>query len=92
MIGRIWHGWTTPANGVPGYRGIRLLRRPREEEVEELTPTHVRGTFTFTFTNDGGGGSTDLYAFGGRFDVPFDGRAGGMVCGLPPSVGCLHLN
>jgi hypothetical protein len=91
MIGRIWHGWTTHVNGVPGYRGIRLLRRPHGEGVEELTPTHVRGTFTLTFTHDGGG-STGLYAFGGRFDVPFDGRAGGIVCGLPTSVGCLHLN
>lgn len=58
-------------------------------EVEELTSKRVRGTFTLTFTNGGGAGSTDLYAFGGRFDVPFDDRAGGIVCGLPPSVGCL---
>ena len=57
MIGRIWHGWTTPENadryerllkeeifpgiagkGVPGYRGIQLLRRPIDTgEVEFVT-------------------------------------------------------
>ncbi len=57
MVGRIWHGWTSPENadayesllreeifpgiaakGVPGYRGIQLLRRPIEDdEVEFIT-------------------------------------------------------
>ena len=56
MIGRIWHGWTTPANADPyesllkseifqgiqdrqidGYRGIQLLRRSVEHEVEFVT-------------------------------------------------------
>ncbi len=56
MIGRIWHGWTTPANAdayesllkeeiftgiegrnIPGYRGIQLLRRNTEAEVEFVT-------------------------------------------------------
>jgi antibiotic biosynthesis monooxygenase (ABM) superfamily enzyme len=56
MIGRIWHGWTTPENAeayegllkreifpeiaakkVPGYRGIQLLRRLLDEEVEFIT-------------------------------------------------------
>ncbi len=56
MIGRIWHGWTTPENAdtyenllrteifpgiasknVPGYRGIQLLRRPLDGEVEFIT-------------------------------------------------------
>jgi hypothetical protein len=56
MIGRIWHGWTTPANaeayehllrseifqriagrGIPGYRGIELLRRPMANTVEFVT-------------------------------------------------------
>jgi heme-degrading monooxygenase HmoA len=56
MIGRIWHGWTTPANadayerllkeeifpaiaakGVTGYRGIQLLRRPLDQDVEFVT-------------------------------------------------------
>jgi len=56
MIGRMWHGWTTPENAdtyenmlrteifpgiasrkVPGYRGIQLLRRPLDGEVEFIT-------------------------------------------------------
>ena len=56
MIGRIWHGWTTPQNAdayeallrreifvgirhraLPGYRGIHLLRRAAEAEVEFVT-------------------------------------------------------
>ena len=56
MIGRIWHGWTTPANAdayesllkteifhgirdrqIAGYRGIHLLRRDLENEVEFVT-------------------------------------------------------
>ena len=56
MIGRIWHGWTTPENAdtyekllrteifpaiasknVPGYRGIQLLRRTLDVEVEFIT-------------------------------------------------------
>jgi len=56
MIGRIWHGWTTPENAdiyenllrteifhgiaskkVQGYRGIQLLRRPTNGEVEFVT-------------------------------------------------------
>jgi len=56
MIGRIWHGWTTPANAdayesllkteifhgirdrqIAGYRGIHLLRRSLENEVEFVT-------------------------------------------------------
>ena len=56
MIGRIWHGWTTPekadsyenllkteifpgiaAKKVDGYRGIQLLRRPADGEVEFIT-------------------------------------------------------
>jgi heme-degrading monooxygenase HmoA len=32
MIERIWH-----AKNIPGYRGIRLLRRPLDEEVEFIT-------------------------------------------------------
>jgi heme-degrading monooxygenase HmoA len=53
MIERIWHGWTLPENAdtyenllkteifpvknIPGYRGIRLLRRPLDGEVEFIT-------------------------------------------------------
>jgi heme-degrading monooxygenase HmoA len=56
MIGRIWHGWTTPENAdayetllkseiftgignrhIPGYRGIQLLRRNFDDEVEFIT-------------------------------------------------------
>ncbi|HUW10748.1 MAG TPA: antibiotic biosynthesis monooxygenase [Anaerolineae bacterium] len=56
MIGRIWHGWTTPENAdayesllkseifqgihdrqIAGYRGIHLLRRSLENEVEFVT-------------------------------------------------------
>ena len=56
MIGRIWHGWTTPENadayerllleeifpairekGGAGYRGIQLLRRDLESEIEFKT-------------------------------------------------------
>jgi len=56
MIGRIWHGYTTPANAdayeslleseilvgiqnrrIPGYRGMRLLRRSLGVEVEFVT-------------------------------------------------------
>jgi len=56
MIGRIWHGWTTPENadryerllreeifpeieakGVAGYRGVQLLRRAVDDEVEFVT-------------------------------------------------------
>lgn len=52
MICRIWHGWTTPANaeayerllrsgiverGIPGYRGIELLRRAAGDSVEFVT-------------------------------------------------------
>jgi antibiotic biosynthesis monooxygenase (ABM) superfamily enzyme len=56
MIGRVWHGWTSPENAdvyedllkteifpgiaakqVAGYRGIQLLRRPVENEVEFVT-------------------------------------------------------
>jgi heme-degrading monooxygenase HmoA len=56
MIGRIWHGWTTPADAdayeallkseilvgiqnrkIAGYRGIRLLRRNLDDEVEFIT-------------------------------------------------------
>jgi heme-degrading monooxygenase HmoA len=56
MIGRIWHGWTTPENAdayeallkseiffgirerhIDGYRGIQLLRRSLDAEVEFVT-------------------------------------------------------
>lgn len=56
MIGRIWHGWTTPENAdayesllrheillgiqdrqIAGFRGIQLLRRSLETEVEFVT-------------------------------------------------------
>lgn len=56
MIGRIWHGWTTPGNAdayesllkgeiipgirdrrIPGFRGVRLLRRALGNEVEFVT-------------------------------------------------------
>lgn len=56
MIGRIWHGWTTPENAdayesllrheifagiegrqIPGFQGIRLLRRDLGTEVEFVT-------------------------------------------------------
>jgi antibiotic biosynthesis monooxygenase (ABM) superfamily enzyme len=56
MIGRIWHGWTTPgkadaydallqqeifvgieSRGIPGFRGIQLLRRDLGSEVEFVT-------------------------------------------------------
>lgn len=56
MIGRIWHGWTTPENAdayesllrheillgiqdrqIAGFRGIQLLRRSLEMEVEFVT-------------------------------------------------------
>jgi hypothetical protein len=56
MIGRIWHGWTTPENAdayesllrheillgiqdlrIAGFRGIQLLRRGLETEVEFIT-------------------------------------------------------
>ena len=56
MLGRVWHGWTSPENAdryeqllkeeifpgiadkkVPGYRGIQLLRRPLDDEVEFVT-------------------------------------------------------
>ena len=59
MIGRIWHGWTTPENADPyesllrheiflgiqdrriaGFRGIQLLRRDLETEVEFITMMH----------------------------------------------------
>ena len=56
MIGRIWHGWTTPGNAdayesllrheillgiqdrqIAGFRGIQLLRRSLDTEVEFVT-------------------------------------------------------
>jgi len=56
MIGRIWHGWTSPANAdtyenllknevfagienrqIGEYRGIHLLRRNLDNEVEFIT-------------------------------------------------------
>lgn len=56
MIGRIWHGWTTPENAdayesllrheillgiqdrqIAGFRGIQLLRRSLDTEVEFVT-------------------------------------------------------
>jgi heme-degrading monooxygenase HmoA len=56
MIGRIWHGWTTPENAdayesllrheillgiqdrqIDGFRGIQLLRRGLDTEVEFVT-------------------------------------------------------
>jgi hypothetical protein len=55
MIGRIWHGWTTPANAhayeellratilpgimIAGYHGAHLLRRDSGREVEFVTIT-----------------------------------------------------
>ena len=56
MIGRIWHGWTTPQNAdkyeallkeeifvgiqdrhIRGFKGIQLLRRAVNNEVEFVT-------------------------------------------------------
>jgi hypothetical protein len=56
MIGRIWHGWTSPENAeayeslleheifvgiqarqIAGFRGIQLLRRSLDTEVEFVT-------------------------------------------------------
>lgn len=58
-------------------------------EVEELTGSRVRGSFSFTLRDDGGAGSTVLAIEAGSFDVPVDERVGGLLCSIPPSAGCL---
>lgn len=82
--GRLFRGWRTDLSGFDEWFEITS----GTVDVEALGPTRVRGTFSFDVRSDGGSGDIVLSIDGGMFDVPIDDRAGGFVCGLPPSNGC----
>ncbi|HKK28415.1 MAG TPA: hypothetical protein VKB18_10060 [Gemmatimonadota bacterium] len=84
--GRLFRGWSPDTNDYDSWFEITS----GTVDVEALTRTRIRGTFTFTVRSDGGSGADSLAITDGAFDVPVDGRVGGFVCGLPPSNGCLQ--
>lgn len=85
--GRLFRGWRTDLTGYDEWYEITS----GTVDVEALGPIRVRGTFRFDLRNDGGSGDAMLSIEGGLFDVPIDDRVGGIICGLPPSIGCLQL-
>jgi hypothetical protein len=82
--GRLFRGWNVNLSTYDGWFEITS----GTVDVQTLSDTRVRGTFTFTVRSDGGSGDQAVAIQHGVFDVPVDGRLGGYVCGLPPSSGC----
>ena len=83
--GRLFIGWHTDYTGYDEWYEIVS----GSVEVDELSASRIRGTFRFTLRDEGGAGSTTIEIADGAFDVPIDERAGGVICGIPPSQGCL---
>ena len=84
--GRLFRRWRTDLTGFDDWFEITS----GTVDVEALGPTRVRGTLSSDLRSDGGSGNVVLSIDDGTFDVPIDDRAGGFVCGLPPSNGCLQ--
>lgn len=84
--GRLFRGWRTDLTGYDDWYEITS----GAVDVEALGPVRVRGTFRFDLRSEGGSGDVMLSIEDGAFEVPIDDRVGGIICGLPPSVGCLQ--
>jgi len=84
--GRLFRGWRTDLTGTDEWYEITS----GTVDVEALGPRRVRGTFRFELRSEGGSGDAVLSIEDGVFDVPIDDRVGGIICGLPPSSGCLQ--
>jgi len=84
--GRLFRGWRTDLTGYDDWYEIAS----GTVDVEALGPIRVRGTFRFDLRSEGGSGDAVLSIEDGSFDVPIDDRVGGVICGLPPSNGCLQ--
>jgi len=83
--GRLFRGWSPDTNAYGSWFEVTS----GTVDVQTLTSSRIRGTFSFTLRSDGGSGDVTLTIGNGTFDVAVDERAGGFVCGLPSSDACL---